>query len=116
MISKVQSAGFPVVPAIQVANLMGKKAQSAPLHGEDLNAEQKNQTYRQVEAIMDQVAKRQKVRCSISIELNREINRVIVSIRDSDTDEKIFQFPPEEFVEFAKRFQQYLGLMVDRRV
>ncbi|PLV59858.1 flagellar protein FlaG [Thermotoga sp. KOL6] len=47
---------------------------------------------------------------------DKEINMVIVKIRDTETGELIRQIPPEVMVKLAKSINELLGILMDERV
>lgn len=47
---------------------------------------------------------------------DEDADQVVVTILDGSTKRVLRQIPSADFLNFVKRFQQYLGTMVDRRV
>lgn len=45
-----------------------------------------------------------------------DINQLVVTVLDGDTQRVVRQIPDQEVVEFIKSFQQCIGMIVDRRV
>lgn len=48
---------------------------------------------------------------SISFQVNEDIDRVVVSVVDKDTEELIRQIPSEEVVQLAKRLNEMVGVL-----
>ncbi|HCI29637.1 MAG TPA: flagellar biosynthesis protein FlaG, partial [Fervidobacterium sp.] len=48
--------------------------------------------------------------------IDRDVNKVVIKIKDSDTGEIIRQIPPELVVKISKSIQELLGLLMDERV
>lgn len=56
------------------------------------------------------------VKSELRFEIDRDINMIIVKIKDKDTGEIIRQIPPEVVVKLAKAIEEFLGLILDERV
>ncbi len=50
---------------------------------------------------------------SIEFNFDRDANRVIVKVRDLDTEEIVRQIPPEDYLSFVDRFEEAVGLLFD---
>ncbi len=48
--------------------------------------------------------------------LDRELNMIIIKIKDRETGEIIRQIPPEVAVKIAKNLQELMGILFDERV
>ena len=55
-------------------------------------------------------------RGELKFEIDRDINMIIVKIKDKDTGELIRQIPPEVVVKLARALDEFLGLLMDERV
>ena len=70
-----------------------------------------------IKALIEKILRENNSENHISIEFNKEINRIIMSVHDDSTGEKIWQFPPEQLVSFAENFQNILsGLIVNKSI
>jgi len=49
----------------------------------------------------------------ITFSYHEKLNRVIVKVHDSETDEVIREFPPKDLIKILEHIQEYLGLLVD---
>jgi flagellar protein FlaG len=47
---------------------------------------------------------------------DRDLDRVVVTVVNEENREVIRQIPSSEFVSFVKKFDEFIGLMVNRRV
>ncbi len=45
----------------------------------------------------------------IKIEYNKNINMIVITMFDGTTNEKVWQFPPEEMIAFAENFQKFIS-------
>lgn len=52
----------------------------------------------------------------VRLHYDHSLNRVVITVMDGDTGEVVRQVPSDEFISFARRFEEYLGLIVNRRV
>jgi len=48
--------------------------------------------------------------------IERELNMIIIKIKDRDTGEIVRQIPPEVAVKIAKNFQELMGILFDEKV
>jgi len=48
--------------------------------------------------------------------IDRDVNKVVIKIKDPDTGEIIRQIPPEMVVKISKNIQELLGVLMDERV
>ncbi len=53
---------------------------------------------------------------TIRVSYNQDIGRVVVQVISEDTGEVIRQVPPEEFLEFAVKFRELLGVLFDEKL
>lgn len=49
----------------------------------------------------------------LSFSVDKETNRVIVKVIDTETDKVIKEIPPEQVIELAAKIQKMIGLLVD---
>lgn len=56
------------------------------------------------------------IRKSLHFQLHEDTNRMVVEIRDLDTDEVIKELPPKEFLDMVARIRDYVGLMIDEKI
>ena len=49
----------------------------------------------------------------LSFSIDKETNRVIVKVVDTETDKVIKEIPPEQVIELAAKIQKMIGLLVD---
>lgn len=52
----------------------------------------------------------------IAFEFDKEVEKIILKIIDSQTNEVIRQIPPEELLRVSKRISELLGLIINARV
>jgi uncharacterized FlaG/YvyC family protein len=52
----------------------------------------------------------------MSMYWDNDLKRVVVTITDGETARVIRQIPASELISFAKRFKQFIGHTIDRRV
>jgi hypothetical protein len=50
---------------------------------------------------------------TIEFSFDEEINRVVVRVRSTETDEIVRQIPPEEYMRFRARFRETIGVIFD---
>uniref|UniRef100_A0A832IAG3 Flagellar protein FlaG n=1 Tax=Pseudothermotoga hypogea TaxID=57487 RepID=A0A832IAG3_9THEM len=48
--------------------------------------------------------------------IERELNMIIIKIKDKDTGEIVRQIPPEVAVKIAKNLQELIGILFDEKV
>ncbi len=48
--------------------------------------------------------------------IDKDVNKVVIKIKDPDTGEIIRQIPPEMVVKISKNIQELLGVLMDERV
>jgi flagellar protein FlaG len=48
--------------------------------------------------------------------IERELNMIIIKIKDRDTGEIVRQIPPEVAVKIAKNLQELMGILFDKKV
>jgi uncharacterized FlaG/YvyC family protein len=97
---------FPKIPA-GPSGTSGVRAQTAM---ERLRTDEEMQ--KEIEGLIKDFA----VSNRLSMHYDGDINRVVVTITNGNTQEVIRQIPSAEFIAFMKRFKEVIGLMVDRRV
>lgn len=51
----------------------------------------------------------------LDIEVAKD-GQVIVKVRDAETDKVVREIPPEELIEFGRKLERYLGLLLDKKV
>jgi len=49
----------------------------------------------------------------LSYQVDKETNRIIVKVIDTETDKVIKEIPPEQIVELAAKIREMIGLLVD---
>lgn len=52
----------------------------------------------------------------LQFEVNEKSNRIIVKIIDQESGEILSEIPPENIVEMLDSIQEYVGLLVDKKV
>jgi flagellar protein FlaG len=52
---------------------------------------------------------------AVSFVYDKEIDRVIVRVIDDESKSVIKQFPPDELLEFFRKFSQVVGTFIDKR-
>lgn len=52
----------------------------------------------------------------LKFSVNQELNKVIVKIIDSSTDEVIKEIPPEEIQRLQARIREAIGLLFDQKI
>jgi len=52
---------------------------------------------------------------AVSFVYDKEIDRVIVRVIDDESKNVIKQFPPDELLEFFRKFSQVVGTFIDKR-
>jgi flagellar protein FlaG len=52
---------------------------------------------------------------AVSFVYDKEIDRVIVQVIDDDSKNVIKQFPPDELLEFFRKFSQVVGTFINKR-
>ncbi len=65
------------------------------------------------EAVKRANNKMSKTRCEFSY--NKEVNRVSITVYDSETEEVIREIPPEESLKMIEKLWEIAGLMVDEK-
>ncbi|MGB4262848.1 MAG: flagellar protein FlaG [Fervidobacterium sp.] len=71
----------------------------------------------QVDILKENLDKLRKIfRGQAEFRIDRDVNKVIIKIKDSDTGEIIRQIPPELVVKISKSIQELLGVLMDERV
>ena len=53
------------------------------------------------------------VNARISFSIHEKTNRIIVKVRDKETNEVIREFPPKEAIKLLEHLKDYLGMLVD---
>ena len=56
------------------------------------------------------------MKSELKFEIDRDLNMIIVKIKDKDTGEIIRQIPAEVVVKLAKAIEEFLGVILDERV
>lgn len=56
------------------------------------------------------------LRSEAEFTIDRELNMIIIKIKNADTGEIIRQIPPEVAVKIAKNLQELIGVLFDERV
>ncbi|HHJ39571.1 MAG: hypothetical protein AXA67_09670 [Methylothermaceae bacteria B42] len=54
----------------------------------------------------------QKVDRKLSFSMNDALGKIVIEVKDAETDEVIRSIPPKEIIEFAERLQESGGLLV----
>ncbi|HPZ16891.1 MAG TPA: flagellar protein FlaG [Fervidobacterium sp.] len=71
----------------------------------------------QVDILKENLDKLRKIfRGQAEFRIDRDVNKVVIKIKDSDTGEIIRQIPPELVVKISKSIQELLGVLMDERV
>jgi uncharacterized FlaG/YvyC family protein len=52
----------------------------------------------------------------LKIHYDEDVNKLIITVVDSDSQRVIRQIPDEETMSFIRHFQQYVGALINRRV
>jgi uncharacterized FlaG/YvyC family protein len=87
--------------------------QPAPSSGSDAQpAKVSEETRAQIESMVKELAASKQ----LNMYYDEDIDRVVVTIVKEANHEVIRQIPSSEFLSFARRFDEFVGLMVDRRV
>lgn len=79
--------------------------------GEDVDL---SKTAESLSKIFERLIKFFKTEAQFTIE--RELNMIIIKIKDRDTGEIIRQIPPEVAVRIAKNLQELVGILFDEKV
>ena len=53
------------------------------------------------------------INIALNYEMKDEIEKVVVEVRNRDTEELIRKIPPEEMLRMAKRMEEMVGVLVD---
>lgn len=56
------------------------------------------------------------LRSEAEFKIDRDLNMIIIKIKNADTGEVIRQIPPEVAVKIAKNLQELIGVLFDERV
>jgi len=51
----------------------------------------------------------------LKIHYDEDVNKLIITVVDSDSQRVIRQIPDEETMSFIRHFQQYVGVLINRR-
>lgn len=100
----IPSATIPGAPAQQAA------AQAAA----DVKASQPQHQIDKVLSDLQKISLTFDRRLQFSI--NRDINRVVVKVIDTETDKVIRELPPKEIQELYRRIREAVGLLFDHKV
>lgn len=108
----------PMDRIIDVNNTQ-KKSQKVRVE-KHVNESQENQP-KNIENTMDDLKKSlEKIKTFLRSEaeftIDRELNMIIIKIKNADTGEIIRQIPPEVAVKIAKNLQELIGVLFDERV
>lgn len=108
----------PMDRIIDVNNTQ-KKSQTVRVE-KHVNESQENQP-KNIENTMDDLKKSlEKIKTFLRSEaeftIDRELNMIIIKIKNADTGEIIRQIPPEVAVKIAKNLQELIGVLFDERV
>ena len=52
----------------------------------------------------------------LKIHYDEDVNKLVITVVDSDSQKVIRQIPDEETINFIRHFQQYVGALINRRV
>jgi uncharacterized FlaG/YvyC family protein len=52
---------------------------------------------------------------SVAIEYDKETRQVIVQVIDGDTKAVVKQFPAQEFLNFMRKFNEIVGLIINEK-
>lgn len=53
---------------------------------------------------------------TIQFSYDRDEDRVIVTVKDKDSGEIVRQLPPKDYLKFAARFKEMLGVLFDEQI
>jgi flagellar protein FlaG len=48
---------------------------------------------------------------SLSFKVNTDLNRIVISVYDKETDEVVKQIPPKEIIDLAERLNEMVGVL-----
>ena len=51
----------------------------------------------------------------LQFSVNKDSGRIMVTVTDKDTGEVIREIPPKEFVKFAEKFDEMVGMIFDQK-
>lgn len=87
------------------------------MSGDPNNADDQTLSSKDITRSLQRVNKAlQTIPAEIHLEWDKDINRVIIKMKNPDTGEVIRQIPPEQFVAWAKEFTRLVGLLFDKQV
>jgi flagellar protein FlaG len=89
-----------------------RKKSVQPYHAEPKEAPQNDELAKQLEQIMKELGSNNTVR----INYDNDLNRFIIQVLDGETQTVVRQIPSNDFISFAKRFKEFLGLVINRRI
>jgi len=70
-----------------------------------------------VDVLKENLDKLKKIfRGQAEFKIDKDVNKVVIKIKDPDTGEIIRQIPPEMVVKISKNIQELLGVLMDERV
>ena len=55
------------------------------------------------------------MKSELKFEIDRDLNMIIVKIKDKDTGQIIRQIPPDVVVKLARTIDEFLGMLLDER-
>jgi uncharacterized FlaG/YvyC family protein len=70
------------------------------------------ETKRKIEGMINELTASKQ----LNMYYDNDLDRVVITIVNGDSQEVVRQIPSSEFISFMKRFNQCVGLMVNRRV
>ncbi|MEN6516042.1 MAG: flagellar protein FlaG [Fervidobacterium sp.] len=107
--TELQTPQSEVVPGKSGGN--GNNSQSVPRSQIDgsLNED--------VDVLKENLDKLKKIfKGQAEFKIDKDVNKVVIKIKDPDTGEIIRQIPPEMVVKISKNIQELLGVLMDERV
>lgn len=87
-----------------------KQAEAEPIAAPDATAADKVQS----EELLDKIkALTENGTYNVRFEMNNDLNRLVISLIDSETDEVVRQIPPKEILALAEYIREITGNLVD---
>lgn len=93
-----------------------EKAQATPADVPPRAADEQILTESQLDEVLTRLNRElQEVQHSLEFSIDEDSGRQVIKVIDTETDEVIRQFPPEELLMLARRMEDYQGVMFDEQ-
>lgn len=95
-----------------------KKENSGAINTENLkqNIQERQIKQEEIKRKIEELVRNFSLRRELKMYYDEDINKLVITVVDGDSQRVIRQIPDQETLNFIKQFQQYIGVLINRRI